>query len=204
MIDCNTELVTPTGAAIAAALCSKTGDVKLILNRAKIGCGAGKKDFEWANILRAFLWDEDEKSDELVLIETNIDDCSSEVLAYTLQVLLEEGVNDSYFTPIYMKKGRPAYMLSVICPETDKNHIAELIFRHTTSIGIRIQPIARIVMNRTSAVIHTSFGDIMAKKCIYNDIVRIYPEYESVKKAAEKFEKPITEIYKAFDIAVNK
>ena len=123
------EMVTPTGAAIAAALgtgASMPKNYRIV----KIGIGAGNKDFDHANILRAMIIEEEEeeKTDSLELLETNLDDCTGEVLGYTMNLLLKAGANDVWYTPIYMKKNRPAYMLSVLCRESSRETMEDIIF----------------------------------------------------------------------------
>ena len=134
------ELVTPTGAAIVAAI--RTSDrLPERFTIQKIGLGAGKRQYERPSILRAMLIEEpSEKSDEICRLETNIDDCTGEMLGYVMERLFEAGARDVHYTPVFMKKNRPAWQLNVICDPKDRERMEEIIFAETTTIGIRFYP----------------------------------------------------------------
>ena len=132
------EMVTPTGAAIAAAI--RTMDkLPEKYKIKKIGIGAGNKDFKNANILRAMLIEPiaEEKEEKKWILETNIDDSTPEALGYTMECLLEAGASDVWYMPIYMKKSRPAFLLKVICEKDQIERMEDIIFVQTTTIGIR-------------------------------------------------------------------
>lgn len=185
LTDNDGEMVTPTGAAIAAALsCGEDLPERYIIE--KIGIGAGNKDFKNANILRAMiLRPQEEKRDVLWKLETNIDDCTGEALGYTLEKLMKAGALDAYCTPIQMKKNRPAYELSVMCRERDREMLEEIIFCHTTTIGIRRYPVERTVLERRELTVETAWGQAKAKLCGRGDRWFCYPEYESVRAICE-------------------
>lgn len=174
------ELVTPTGAAIVAA--TRTSD--RLPERYKIqksGMGAGKRDYGRASILRGMLIEpEAEEADHICKLESNIDDSPGEVLGYVMERLFEAGARDVYYTPVYMKKNRPAYQLNVICDEKAAPELEQIIFRETTTIGIRRVRMQRTVMHREIRQVETSFGMAEVKVCRSGEIVRVYPEYESV------------------------
>ena len=174
------ELVTPTGAAIVAA--TRTSD--RLPERYKIqksGMGAGKRDYGRASILRGMLIEpEAEEADHICKLESNIDDSTGEVLGYVMERLFEAGARDVYYTPVYMKKNRPAYQLNVICDEKAAPELEQIIFRETTTIGIRRVRMQRSVMHREIRQVETSFGMAEVKVCRSGEIVRVYPEYESV------------------------
>ena len=174
------ELVTPTGAAIVAA--TRTSD--RLPERYKIqksGMGAGKRDYGRASILRGMLIEpEAEEADHICKLESNIDDSTGEVLGYVMERLFEAGARDVYYTPVYMKKNRPAYQLNVICDEKAVPELEQIIFRETTTIGIRRVRMQRSVMHREIRQVETSFGMAEVKVCRSGEIVRVYPEYESV------------------------
>lgn len=174
------ELVTPTGAAIAAAIrTSKVLPEQFEIER--IGIGAGKRAYECPSILRAMLIkDTAKKTDQVWKLETNMDDCSGECLGYVMGELLDAGALDVSYTPIYMKKNRPAYELTVICEEADRVQLEQMIFRHTTTIGIRRMPVQRTTLAREKAEVLTSLGNVQVKICDIDGEKRIYPEYESV------------------------
>jgi len=184
-IDIDTELVTPTGAAIIAELAESFGTMP-VMKVVKIGWGCGTKELKIPNVLKVSMGIIEENKDDIIVMETNIDDCSGEVLGYTMDKLFENGALDVFFTPIYMKKNRPAYRLSVACYENELNTLKEIIFKHTTSIGLRFRHEQRTVLNREIIKIDTPLGIIRAKKVNHNDETYIYPEYEDVKKVADE------------------
>lgn len=120
----------------------------------------------------------------MFLIETNIDDTSGEVLGYLMEKLLESQALDVFFTPIYMKKNRPATQLSVLCYKEDIDNIKDIIFSETSTIGIRIIETDRITMEREIIKVNTIYGDISVKKSTLGDIMKYAPEYEDCKKIA--------------------
>lgn len=191
------EMVTPTGIAIAAALrTAKELPEEYVIE--KIGIGVGKKEFPHANILRAMLIREERKEVENVwLLEANMDDCSGEVMGYAMEKLLEGGALDVHYTPCFMKKNRPGYILSVIVPGELVERAEDLIFEHTTTIGIRKRPLERSCMSREQVEIATEYGMIAVKKCSWKEIVKFYPEYESVKSAAEKANVSFKQVFDA-------
>ena len=186
MTDQEGEMVTPTGAAIAAAVRTRDklpDSCKII----KTGMGAGKKDFAHANVLRAMLLETEEAADdEMWVLESNIDDCGGEMLGFAMEMLLEAGAADVWSTPIYMKKNRPSYMLSVLCREDFIPKMEAVIFEQTTSIGIRRYSVARTVLGRRKAVAETRFGKAEVKICMGNGKTYFYPEYESVRAICRK------------------
>lgn len=194
--DVKGELVTPTGAAIAAAL--KTKDkLSEEYTIKRIGIGAGKKDFKKANILRTYIIDEkDEYKHGVWVLETNIDDSTGESLGYTMEKLFEKGAKDVFFTPIFMKKNRPAQMLKVICEEELINDMESIIFKHTTTIGIRKYKTGRTVLKREIKDIETIYGLIRFKMCTHDGNEYYYPEYEDVKAICDKTGLSYTEVYK--------
>jgi uncharacterized protein (TIGR00299 family) protein len=181
------ELVTPTGAAIVAAI--KTSDVlpkgmKIL----KLGLGAGKRANPGSTgILRAMLIetsspDASAQSDQVWVLEANLDDCSGEALALAMELLLEQGARDVYYTPIFMKKNRPAYLLGVICSEADIERLEEIIFTHTTTIGIRKFVAQRTILPREQKTVSTPYGDALVKVCRFQNKTYVYPEYESIRR----------------------
>ena len=184
--DTEGEMITPTGAAIAAALRTEDKlpkEYKVI----KTGIGAGTKDFEHPNVLRVMLIeDAGSEADSICELSTNIDDATGETLGYTMEKLFEAGAYDVFFQPIYMKKNRPAYMLNVICDESCVKEMEKIIFLNTTTLGIRRYDCKRTVLKREKAEVFTSFGQICCKKVWLGDTYRIFPEYESVRAAAEE------------------
>lgn len=176
------EMVTPTGAAIAAALRTKDrlpASCRLL----KIGMGAGNKVFKQANVLRAMLLETSQDEDRAMwVLETNLDDCTGEMLGLTMGMLLDAGAADVWYTPIHMKKNRPAYMLSVLCRESSIEAMEEIILTQTTTIGIRRYPTERTVLERSEIQVETSYGPVDVKVCAYKGRKFFYPEYESIRR----------------------
>ena len=186
------ELITPTGAAIAAAVCS--GSIlpdPLIIERT--GMGAGKRAYEIPSILRAFILSPAEKgerhtdgSDGIWKLETNLDDCTGEDLGFVMNSLFEAGARDVFYTPVYMKKNRPGVLLSVLCLEQEIARMEEIIFRETTTIGIRRYACERTVLPRRMTVVDLPGGQVEMKVCTLPDgTERAYPEYESVSRLSQ-------------------
>ena len=194
-IDIDTELVTPTGAAIIAELSSEFTTLPAMKIQ-KIGWGAGTKDLKIPNVLKVYYGEIEEQNQKIVVMETNIDDCSGEILGYTEEMLFENGALDVFYTPIFMKKNRPAYRLTVVCKEPDMQTLQNIIFRETTTIGIRYRFEYRTELEREQILIDTKYGTLKAKKVVNNGETYIYPEYESVKELAEKNHIPLKEVYK--------
>ena len=176
------EMVTPTGAAIAAALRTKDrlpASCRLL----KIGMGAGNKVFKQANVLRAMLLENSQDEDHTMwVLETNLDDCTGEMLGLTMEMLLDAGAADVWYTPIHMKKNRPAYMLSVLCRESSIEAMEEIILTQTTTIGIRRYPTERTILERSKIQVETSYGPADVKVCAYKGRTFFYPEYESIRR----------------------
>ena len=176
------EMVTPTGAAIAAALRTKDrlpASCRLL----KIGMGAGNKVFKQANVLRAMLLENSQDEDHTMwVLETNLDDCTGEMLGLTMEMLLDAGAADVWYTPINMKKNRPAYMMSVLCRESSIEAMEEIILTQTTTIGIRRYPTERTVLERSEIQVETSYGPADVKMCAYKGRKFFYPEYESIRR----------------------
>lgn len=204
------ELVTPTGAAIVAAV--KTKDkLPETFTIKKTGYGAGKRTYRRPSILRAMLIEEnaeDEQSTKCAVstetdrntefiykLETNVDDCTGEELGAVMEELFRAGARDVFYTPVYMKKNRPGYQLNVICGAEDVETLEQIIFRGTTTIGIRRSKWERTVLPRKIIEVETPFGMANVKKCLLGEQVRFYPEYESVLEISRREKKSYREIY---------
>lgn len=195
------ELVTPTGAAIAAAVMREHNHLPENYTIESVGTGAGKRAYENAGILRA-MWlrplaaDSRNAADSrIVKLEANIDDATGEQLGYCMDCLMEAGARDVSFLPLYMKKNRPAYEVHVICDPCDVARMEEILFRETTTIGVRRSVMERTVMNREYRSVETPWGSADVKVCSYEGIHRIYPEYESVRAVCEKSGNSFREVY---------
>lgn len=194
--DVEGELVTPTGAAIAAAVRTATTLPKEFRIR-RIGFGAGKRDYAATGLLRAMLLQPLSKDthDTLLSLETNVDDCSGEALSYTMQLLLDAGALDAFCIPIYMKKNRPACLLKVLCNPEQRAEMESIIFRNTTTIGIRIQEMQRTKLPRKIFALETPWGMADVKCCTYGNDTYYYPENDSVSRLAKQNGTGFTEMY---------
>lgn len=193
------EYVTPTGAAIAAAICT-THQLPKAFRIVRTGLGAGKRAYtERTNILRAYLIEGnamEEGKDEIVKLETDIDDSTGEALGYTIDRLMQAGALDVHYSPVYMKKNRPAWELTVICKKSRMEELEDIIFKETTTIGIREFPsVMRSILRRNQKQVETPFGIAEVKEVALPGERRFYPEYESVKAIAEKKHLPFAEVY---------
>lgn len=203
------ELATPTGAAILAALAQEYGSQPEMEIQA-IGYGAGLYDFEIPNTLRLIVGEvltpkRKRKSEPgILLAETNVDDTTGEVLGYVMSRLLDAGALDVFFTPIYMKKCRPAVTLSFLCEEALLPELEKIVFEETSTIGIRTIPVQRTVMNRKTETVNTRYGAIRVKKSTYGSITKTSGEFEDIKAAAQQNGVPIQTIYQALNADENK
>lgn len=190
------ELVTPTGAALLAALATfEQPSFRL----ERIGTGAGQRELPWPNILRVWIGSTPPEGDlPLVLMETNIDDMNPQVLGSVITQLLEAGALDVFFTPIYMKKNRPAVQVSLIARKSEEGMLAQLLLRHTTTLGLRVQPIYRYEAQREFHQVETPYGLIPLKvKLLDGKRVFAQPEYEACVQAAQTHQVPVMDVWQA-------
>lgn len=193
-IDIDTELVTPTGAAIISELADDF-IVQPLMNVKKIGWGCGSKELKIPNVLKVSLGEMKDEDDSIIVIETNIDDCSSEILGYATELLYKNHALDVFYTPIFMKKNRPAYRLTVCCKEEDMESLKNVIFKETTTIGMRFRKENRMVLRREMIEKETEFGKVHFKRVYHNDETYDYPEYEDLRKIALETHLSLKEIY---------
>lgn len=201
-IDIDTELVTPTGAAIIAQLAQSFGTMPAMKVN-KIGWGCGTKDLKIPNVLKVLCGTIEENQDEILVIETNIDDCSGEILGFTMEQLFAQGALDVFFTPIFMKKNRPAYRLSIACHPQQLKAMQDVIFKHTTSIGLRYRCEQRTILNRQNTAVMTPFGEVRGKVIDFDGSRYVYPEYEDVKAIAQKQGLSIRDVFDICRQALN-
>lgn len=190
------ERVTPTGAAILAALAAP-GPVRPAMTVTAIGCGAGSRDFpDVPNILRAFLGrPEGGSSDGVLVAETNIDDSTPELLGHVMERLLEEGALDVFFTPIQMKKNRPGVKLSFLCRTGQLERLSLLVLVESSAIGIRHYPVSRTTLERRMEERETPLGPLPFKLILHNDRpLRAAPEYEACRRVARERGIPLQEV----------
>ena len=188
------EFVTPTGAAIVAAI--RTSDrlpVSFVIDQ--IGLGAGKRQYERPSILRAMFIDSSQGGDVVYKLETNMDDCTGEALGYVMERLLEAGARDVHYIPVYMKKNRPAWQLNVICDQGDIPEMERIIFSETTTIGIRRVEMERSILSRRQMRVKTDYGEAVVKVCDGPGGKRYYPEYESVARICREYGLPYRTVF---------
>ncbi len=193
------ELVTPTGAALITEIADSFG-LMPEMNVSKIGYGAGSKDFEQPNVLRLLLGetggDAAFDEDTISVIETNIDDMNPQFYETTMSNLLEAGALDVFISNIIMKKNRPAHQLTVLCTLENEDKLTKIIFKNTSSIGIRVRQEKRKKLQREMKKIETEFGEITVKISRLNDeILNMTPEYEDCKRIAETQNIPLKKVY---------
>ncbi|MCL6471496.1 MAG: nickel pincer cofactor biosynthesis protein LarC [Firmicutes bacterium] len=189
------ELTTPTGAAILMQYATFTEEIPQ-MRLEKTGYGAGARNLEIPNVLRVLLGEEAEAVGEVILIETNIDDISPEVLGYTMDSLLENGALDVWFTPIEMKKNRPAVMLSVLASAGLEENMIDKIFSETSTLGVRVSKQSRRVAERDIISVETPLGRIHTKVGKYKGkIISVAPEYDDVSRIAMLKERPLREVF---------
>lgn len=200
------ELTTPTGAAILAAVSVSQRFFPSIAVQ-KIGYGLGKRNYEFPNCLRVTMGtidgNEDITRDSVKILETNIDNMDGEIFGYVIDKLFELGALDVWFTPIQMKKNRPATKLSVLCLDSEIEALTQCILRETTTLGIRILNADRVKLERSFTKVDTRFGEITLKVSRFSSGIKAIPEYEECKKLAEKSDVPLRDVYEAAKYAYN-
>jgi uncharacterized protein (DUF111 family) len=191
------ELTTPTGAVILSTLSSSFGPMPQ-LKVSQIGHGAGNKEIPGQpNVLRLMIGEPASAYDEdsSIVIETNIDDMNPQLYEHLVDKLLQQGAHDAYLTPIIMKKGRPAILLSVLTDGMKENAILDTIFRETTSIGVRIQEVGRKKLTREIELVETAYGKVRVKVSKRGEeILTVTPEYEDCRKIAEEKNVPLKQV----------
>jgi len=198
--DIEQELVTPTGASFVRALTKPKVKVPPLVIE-KIGYGAGERSCEHqANVLRMIFAKKEQSytKDAVLLIETNIDDMQPVLFEPVMEMLLNNDALDVYVTSIMMKKNRPAYTVSVLCSPRDKEKIVEILFKHTSTIGVRYTQMARMMLEREAIVVKTEYGKVTVKVSVLLDgTKKISPEYDECKRLAKRKKISVQEVYNA-------
>ena len=200
------ELTTPTGAAIVKMVVDRFADSLPEMTIDTIGYGAGTNDFEdRANVVRLIIGESRAVAtitDSVMLLETNLDNCTGEVIGYTKRQLLAGGALDVYSTSIQMKKDRPGVILSVICQSDDVAKMETILFNETTTLGIRRHPIQRSIRQRTTYNVETDFGPIKGKLAWRPEEPVIFtPEYEDCVEIAKAHDLPLRDVFLAAQVA---
>ena len=177
------ELCTPTGAALLKHFVTRFGEMP-VMTASATGYGMGTKEFDAANCLRAF-WGETENTDNQVWeLSCNLDDMTAEAIAFAMEVLLQAGALDVWAAPITMKKSRLGTLLTVLCRPADREEMAALLLRHTTTIGVREHACRRYTLSRTAGVTSTPYGDVRYKTSQGYGVTRTKYEYEDLARIA--------------------
>lgn len=195
--DVGTELVTPTGMGLIKCLSSGFGNMPAIYIE-KAGYGMGKRETGRFNALRVVmgtLVDSKKSMDEIVVLETNIDDMSPEILGFTSEKLMRNGALDVFFTPVYMKKNRPGVLLTVLANEKDEEKLVDIILEETSTLGIRRSTSIRYCMSRETVNVTTEYGDVRVKIASRGNIKKFAPEYEDCRNIAEKTGMSLKSVY---------
>jgi len=190
------ELVTPTGAAILAALATFERPTMTITG---LGVGAGKRDLPWPNLMRLITGKTPSAGmPEIVQLETNIDDMNPQFYGFIMEKLFAAGARDVFMTPIQMKKNRPGTLLGVIAFRRDEAALAELILRETTTLGLRVQAVERYEALREFRQIQTVYGSLTVKQKILNGkVIQSVPEYDECVRLAKENNVSLAEIYRS-------
>ena len=196
-VEIESELVTPTGAAVltsVATFCQPHMAVE------RVGTGFGTRELPWPNVLR--LWvgqstESDLQTDEITVIETNLDDLTPEHAGFAMERLLAAGALDVFFTPIQMKKNRPAVLLTILAAPADADRLAGAVLRETTSLGVRLRPSRRVIAPRRTETIHTLLGDMQVKIKTVDGRDIVCPEFEECARVARERNVPIADVYAA-------
>ncbi len=216
------ERTTPTGAAILAEFVQSFG-LMPPMTVSSIGYGVGTKDFDSPNILRMMLGESDAgesgswsfgetdapgsiskssgESDQIVILEANLDDMTGEAAGYLMALLLEAGARDAFYTPVFMKKNRPGMLLTVLAAREAVSLMESLIFKESSTIGIRRISAARTIMNRVHLTVVVADHPVLVKVCSWKDIGKAAPEYESVREVALKTGLPFRKVYQMAEAA---
>ncbi len=219
------ELITPTGAAIIATVCEEFGRIPEMKIQ-KTAYGAGTRDYEkFPNVLRLMIgfqipnsrfqieeisgiWNLESgisTDQNLTLVETNIDDLSPQILGYVMERAFEIGCLDCWFTPIQMKKNRPATMISILCAKDKRESLTELLYTETSTLGVRISEVERNCLPRETVTVETEFGAVDVKTAKYKgEIVNAKPEYEQIRQIALQSKKSLREIEREILENLNK
>ncbi|MCA1817623.1 MAG: nickel pincer cofactor biosynthesis protein LarC [Acidobacteria bacterium] len=195
--DIQGELVTPTGAAIISTVCDAFGAQPAMRVEA-VGYGAGTREYErFPNALRVMVGesDEDGASEKLLVVETNLDDASPQIVGHLMERAFERGALDCYFTPAQMKKNRPGVLVSILCRPAEREAFYQLLFDETTTLGVRSHAVERRALPRESVLVETEFGAIRVKVARSRGrVVNATPEYDDCRAAARRFNAPLRDV----------
>ena len=190
------ELCTPTGAALLKHFVTRFGD-RPVMTVSAVGYGMGKKDFEQANCVRAFLGESEGAREAITKLECNLDDMTGEDIGFATEQLFAAGARDVYTQPVYMKKNRPGVLLSVICLPEDADRLARVMMKHTTTLGIRRQDMSRYALARGGKTVSTPYGDVRVKHASGMGVERAKAEYDDLASIAREKGMALDDVRKA-------
>ena len=193
------ELTTPTGATIVATLSEGVLDGDVPFTVSAVGYGAGSKDIPGTpNLLRLLVGSipDAPQGERLLQLDTNIDDMPPELLPHVIERLLESGARDAWLTPVLMKKGRPAHVLSVLADEAHRETLLGVMYAETSTLGIRVQPVARRILPREQQRADTRFGQVTVKVIHHGEHRIRVPEYEECRRIARERNLPLIQVYR--------
>ena len=189
------ELTTPTGAALLTVLARFAAPPAAPPTR--IGYGFGSREPAWPNAVRVWLTGNAPGHDEVVQIETNLDDTTPEELGFAMQILLDAGALDVAFSPLQMKKNRPGVLLRLLARPSDGPRLAELVLEHTTALGVRLETLQRMVARRSERTASTPWGEVRVKVKHLGEREVVAPEYEDCAQLARERGVPLRDVYEA-------
>lgn len=199
----NGEVLTPTGALLLTESAEAFQSMPAMTVSA-VGYGSGERDQPIPNVVRAFLGDSNLPSEKefppgtIAILETNIDDMSGELFPHVIERALSEGALDAFVLPTIGKKGRPAHLLTLLCPIGQKDTLTQFLFRETTTLGVRFRTTERAVAERDWLEVETPWGQVRVKRaCVHGEFVNISPEFEDCRKLAESRGIPLIEVLNA-------
>lgn len=190
------ELCTPTGAALLTHFVTKFGELPA-MRLLKSGYGMGTKDFPAANCVRAMLGAQDAPTEEILELSCNLDDCTGEAIGFAMERLLDAGALDVYWTSVGMKKNRPGILLTCMCRPLDREKMVKLLFKHTTTLGVRESAFRRYTLSRESLTIQTPDGDIRVKVSTGYGVTREKSEFDDLAKIARETGKSLSELQRS-------
>jgi len=199
------ELLTPTGAAIITTVSERYGSMPN-MESSTVAYGAGTREYDnFPNVLRVFIGEtrsDEPHAERLLMLETNIDDQSPQVLGHVMDQAFELGALDCYFTPVQMKKNRPGILLSILCEQHLKNQLMQLLFKETTTLGVRTSEVERRALERTTVRVETPYGPIDVKVARLNgQVVNEMPQFEQCRRAAKEAGVPLKRVEEAVRVA---
>ena len=189
------ELTTPTGALVARAFADAFGPLPNMVIES-IGYGLGFKNFDFPNCVRVILGhDAPSEAQAVWVIECNLDDMTGEAMGYALGKLLDGGALDAFYTPIYMKKNRPAYLLTALCAAEKREAVQKILLAETTTLGVRSHMAQRATLERWLDTVDTPWGKVTVKLAKGPEGLKVSPEYEDCRRLAENCGQPLMKVY---------